>query len=262
LAQVIFAQAVVFVASSRRSRLWAPILGPSVAMYRSVVASFFVAVVAQELPELEQLGAKCQEAVSELGRRGLNDQEVAAFCRAAYSPELCSSMRSALGSQPWSEDRVTAACQGWQDRLLPKLLAMPPERRAMSLQDLHDTLDSCANEKAKIGVELPRQSDGRVDFERTVYLKYQETQRVQDMYNQYMNASSVDGTPDATQDISRLFEEERHGVLAAHSVVVSAATGIGLVSLLTAATVTARRYLRRTPEVAEGMLEELPILEE
>jgi len=51
--------------------------------------------------------------------------------------------------------------------------------------------------------------------------------------------------------------EERQGALAAHSVGVSAAAGVGLVALLTAAAVTTRP----TTQVAEGRFEELPILE-
>jgi hypothetical protein len=255
-------------------------------MYRSVFASLCVVSVAQEASELGHLGTKCRESVTGLGQRGLNDQEVAAFCRAAYSPDLCSSMRSALGSQPWSEDRIAAACQGWQDRMMPKLLSMTPERRAMSLSDLQDTLDQCAEQKSQIGYELPRNSDGSVDMERTAYLKYQQTQQVQAAYNACMYggdtelakeateratmASSVDGPPHAegstvstitvpVVDIPRLYAA-RVGALATHSAVAFAAAGLGFLSLLALAVVNG--HLGRSPEVTEALLEELQVLEE
>merc|ERR1719343_245526 len=102
-------------------------------MLRSLTAlSLAFAAAAEELPEMSPLRARCVEALTGLSRSGHSDQEVAAFCRAAYPAEMCTFMRSSLGQQPWSQERLGATCQGWQDHLSARFMDMPEERRAMS----------------------------------------------------------------------------------------------------------------------------------
>jgi len=234
-------------------------------MHRSVIASFFaVGALGEEIPGMDNIGTKCRQVVSDLGQQGISDQEIAAFCRAAYSPDMCRAMRSELGSQPWSQERATSACQGWQDLVLPKLMTMPEERQLETLSDIQDTLDTTAWAKA----------EGRVDMDETAVRKanlangwgatWNETLEFKASFvkefGQYKHAKKKHeamtelGTVPPAQ---RLYVESSN-VASTHSI-ASAAAGGGLVSLLAIAAVTTTRYLRRTPDVeAETTLLEEP----
>merc|ERR1712087_716675 len=64
-------------------------------------------------------------------------------------------------------------------------LSIPADRRAMSYKDFQETLDSCARTKAELGYNMPRNPDGTVDLDETVKLKFQETQKMGVLYNQF-----------------------------------------------------------------------------
>jgi len=241
-------------------------------MHRSVIASFFaVGALGEEIPGMDNIGTKCRQVVSDLGQQGLSDQEIAAFCRAAYSPDMCRAMRSELGSQPWSQERATSACQGWQDLVLPKLMTMPEERQAMTVSDIQDTLDQTSQAKSLVGVDLPRDAEGRVDMEGSVMLKLglakklkgawlefngvnittNETSELEESltgkYKQYQQVKKMHEAMTELKNSQRLYGE-RSSVASTHSI-ASAAAGVGLVSMMAMAAVMTTRYLRRTPDV-------------
>jgi len=162
-------------------------------MHRSVIASFFaVGALGEEIPGMENIDTKCRQVVSDLGQQGLSDQQIAAFCRAAYSPDMCRAMRSGLGSQPWSQERVTSACQGWQDLVLPKLMAMPEDRRAVTLSDVQDTLDQTTRAKGLVGINLPKDAGGRVDMEATLLRKAQLSKQWKKAWDEYNGVEPSD----------------------------------------------------------------------
>jgi len=229
---------------------------------------------------MSPLRAKCTEALSGLSRNSYSDQEVAAFCRAAYPAEMCSYMRSSLGSQPWSQERLEATCQGWQERLSPKLLDMAAERRAMSMEQLQGVLDECANKKADLSSELPMKADHSVDVDRALFLKQQQTKQVQAAYNEFFHGDdtdtqakkkSVDGPPVAAGsifdqisvpivDVPRLFDARvssgaRPSTLGGMALVAFAALAATVV-------VTGRRHLTRGNEVDDAELVVLELVED
>merc|ERR1712203_632749 len=59
------------------------------------------------------LAAKCTTLLGGVASSGHSDTEIAAFCRAAYTPEMCGTLRSSLGKMPWSEAKIQDACQQW-----------------------------------------------------------------------------------------------------------------------------------------------------
>merc|ERR1712151_510519 len=60
-----------------------------------------------------RIAAKCTTLLAGVASSGHSDTEVAAFCRAAYTPEMCGTLRSSLGKMPWSEAKIQDACQQW-----------------------------------------------------------------------------------------------------------------------------------------------------
>merc|ERR1712087_7188 len=75
-------------------------------------------------------------------------------------------------------------------------LSIPADRRAMSYKDFQETLDSCARTKAEYGYNMPRNPDGTVDLDETVRLKFQETQKMGALYNQFYGDVFGDGNED------------------------------------------------------------------
>lgn len=147
-----------------------------------------VAQVHDDMPQLTQLRSKCSTLLQGIASSGHSDMEVAAFCRAAYPVEMCRTMRSALGSQPWQPARIDSTCKGFEDRVLPELLSMTPERRAISLGDidtLRDGLEQSAEAKRTVGYNMPTNPDGSVDLEETAKQKYMHTQQATSLWNKY-----------------------------------------------------------------------------
>merc|ERR1712087_176219 len=72
-------------------------------------------------------------------------------------------------------------------------LSIPADRRAMSYKDFQETLDSSARTKAELGYNMPRNPDGTVDLDETVKLKFQETQKMGVLYNQFYGGVFGDG---------------------------------------------------------------------
>lgn len=55
------------------------------------------------------LESDCKQGLEVL--QGQSDVELAARCRASFSPDLCREARSALGGQPWSSMRIQESCK-------------------------------------------------------------------------------------------------------------------------------------------------------
>merc|ERR1712176_194430 len=64
-----------------------------------------------------RVAAKCTSLLAGVASSGHSDTEVAAFCRAAYTPEMCGTLRSSLGKMPWSAAKIQEACQHWDARV-------------------------------------------------------------------------------------------------------------------------------------------------
>merc|ERR1719336_1714830 len=78
----------------------------------------------------------------------------------------------------------------------------------MSYDELNQALENSANQKAKLGYNMPRNSDGSVNVEETVRMKEAQSQVMVGAYNQYMGystsqpsgvASAVDPQPEIRQ---------------------------------------------------------------
>merc|ERR1712045_871162 len=97
---------------------------------------------------------------------------------------MCSTMSASLGRMPWSAAKIQEACQQWDARV------KADDRGMMSYDELNDALENSANHKAKIGYNMPRNSDGSVNVDATVQMKMAQTQSMVDAYNQYMGSST------------------------------------------------------------------------
>merc|ERR1712211_59930 len=67
------------------------------------------------------LSAKCTTLLGGVASSGHSDTEVAAFCRAAYTPEMCGTLRASLGRLPWPaakiqqcSDRIPLRCTNYK----------------------------------------------------------------------------------------------------------------------------------------------------
>jgi len=165
----------------------------------------------------------CKQILLGVAGSGSTDAEIAAACRATYPPEMCRDMRRSLGDLPWSAGHIDGACKDWQSR------AQATNRNMMEWQELQDTLNDCANKKKEFGYNVPRKSNGRMDLEKTAAMKWEQTQKMQEAYNNYMY-------PDKG---SRLFEERHvaeglgwHHVAAGMGILLSAALVVGGVAMM------------------------------
>merc|ERR1712087_300027 len=130
------------------------------------------------------IAPKCTSLLGGVAASGHSDAEVAAFCRAAYTPEMCSTMRASLGRMPWPAAKIQETCQQWDARV------KADDRGMMSYDELNQALEHSANHKANVGYNMPRNSDGSVNVDKTVQMKMAQTQSMVDAYNQYMGHST------------------------------------------------------------------------
>merc|ERR1711920_305904 len=103
-----------------------------------------------------RVAAKCTSLLAGVASSGHSDTEVAAFCRAAYTPEMCGTLRSSLGKMPWSVAKIQDACQQWDAGIM--------SRGMLSYDEFSQSLEDSANTKAKLGYNMPRNSDGSVNI--------------------------------------------------------------------------------------------------
>merc|ERR1711920_1061807 len=132
-----------------------------------------------------RVAAKCTSLLGGVASSGHSDTEVAAFCRAAYTPEMCGTLRASLGRLPWSAAKIQEACQHWDARV------KADDRGMLSYDELHQALESSANQKAQLGYNMPRNSDGTVNIDGAVQMKLAQTQSMVDTYNQYMGHTTA-----------------------------------------------------------------------
>jgi len=64
----------------------------------------------------------------------------------------------------------------------------------MSYEELSQSLEESANTKAKLGYNMPRNSDGTVNIDQSVQMKLAQTQSMVDAYNQYMGYTTLPPT--------------------------------------------------------------------
>lgn len=219
---------------------------------RAVLLSL-VAASAQadvKIPDMAQLHTQCSALLQDVASSGHSDVEVAAFCRAAYPPNLCRTMKTSLGSMPWSSERMDATCQAWEDQVQSELLATTPERRAMSYEELQQTLETSAAAKRQVGINMPRNPDGSVNLEKTASLKYEQTQALSAAWNTYYpQAASYVNSMVYGEDASaktQVKAEEGHVFetrFRAGSVV--SLTVVGFLSAFSGAMLLAKRVARR-----------------
>merc|ERR1719410_166784 len=145
---------------------------------------FFVSVTVPAVATAnEGVAAKCTSLLRGVASSGHSDAEVAAFCRAAYTPEMCGTLRASLGKMPWSEAKIQDACQQWDADVMTRGL--------MSYDELSESLEASANTKAQLGYNMPRNSDGTVNIDQSVQMKLAQTQSMVDAYNQYMGYTTL-----------------------------------------------------------------------
>jgi len=132
------------------------------------------------------IAPKCATLLGGVAASVHSNAEVAAFCRAAYTPEMCSTMRASLGRMPWPAAKIQETCQQWDARV------KADDRGMLSYDELNQALESSANQKAQLGYNLPRNSDGSVNVDQAVQMKLTQTQSMADAYNQYMGYEKED----------------------------------------------------------------------
>lgn len=129
---------------------------------------------------------QCARLLGGFAASGHSDVDLAAYCRASYPTGMCRLMRESLGNQPWASSRISATCGVLDKEVREADLALPTERRMMSYDEFEQTLEASANQKAQFGYNLPRHQDGTIDMDRSVQMKFEQTQTMIRAYNQYM----------------------------------------------------------------------------
>merc|ERR1711920_683168 len=130
-----------------------------------------------------RVAAKCTSLLGGVASSGHSDTEVAAFCRAAYTPEMCGTLRASLGKMPWSEAKIQGACQQWDAGMMA--------RGMMSYDELNQALEGSAKTKADFGYNMPRNSDGTVNIDKSVQMKLAQTQSMVNAYSQYRGYTTL-----------------------------------------------------------------------
>jgi len=123
---------------------------------------------------------KCTNLLSGVAASGHSDVEVAAFCRQAYTPSMCKSMRSSLGAMPWPEAKIESSCKQWGGDLVAR-----SDRDLMTYEDFNNMLETSAETKKSMGYNMPLNADGSVDLDKTISQKWEQTQVVVRAYNAY-----------------------------------------------------------------------------
>merc|ERR1712060_959759 len=129
--------------------------------------------------------SNCAAVLGGVASSGHSDAEIAAFCRAAYTPEMCGTLRASLGRAPWPAAKLQQVCQQWAARV------RADDRGLVSYDEFNQALESSANKKAELGYNMPRNSDGSVNVDGTVQMKMAQTQQMVDAYNQYMGHTTA-----------------------------------------------------------------------
>jgi len=155
-------------------------------MARAVVASL-VAVAHSDVAWADSIAPKCASLLRGVSASGHSDAEIGAFCRAAYTPEMCGAMRTSLGPMPWASSRIDATCEEWNARVQ----AGSEDRVLMDYDDFQKTLEASANQKAAVGYQMPRNADGTVDLDKACQMKYEQTQTVIRAYYTYMGETTL-----------------------------------------------------------------------
>merc|ERR1719476_438085 len=96
----------------------------------------------------------------------------------------------------------------------------------MSYDELNDALENSANHKAKIGYNMPRNSDGSVNVDATVQMKMAQTQSMVDAYNQYMGYSTA--PPSQLESAADQRETQNQAPPASRDLMVAASSGGGI----------------------------------
>jgi len=226
-------------------------------MMRTTIVALLVApAVAEE----EGFVPKCTGLLGGVAKSSHTDLEVAAFCRQAYTPDMCSTIRSSLGPMPWPEAKIQTACEKWGGDLEDA-----SERDLLTYREFNEVLDTSARKKKEMGYDMPRHRDGTVNLDEAVKKKFQETQVVVRTYNAYYGgggANAQKGSYDAPVFAKLLPKHEvRKWTMAALSEDLAggpqmAACGLALVALVAAVSVPLVRAVRRSqqPQPEEGVL--------
>jgi len=155
-------------------------------MARAVVASL-VAVAHSDVAWADSIAPKCASLLRGVSASGHSDAEIGAFCRAAYTPEMCGAMRTSLGPMPWATAKIDATCEEWNARVQ----AGSDDRVLMEYDDFQKALEASANQKAIVGYQMPRNADGTVDLDKACQMKYEQTQVVIRAYYSYYGETTL-----------------------------------------------------------------------
>merc|ERR1712151_617469 len=85
----------------------------------------------------------------------------------------------------WPAAEIQQACQHWDARV------KADDRGMLSYDELNQALESSADQKAQLGYNMPRNSDGSVNIDGAVQMKLSQTQSMVNAYNQYMGYSTA-----------------------------------------------------------------------
>lgn len=210
--------------------------------------SLIVLLAALAMADGEGFVPKCTGLLGGVVASGHTDLEVAAFCRQAYTPDMCSTMRGSLGPMPWPEAKIQMACQQWGGDLEGS-----SERDLLTYREFNEALDTSAKKKRELGYRMPRKFDGTVDLDRAVRKKFVETQIIVRSYNAYYGG----GDSKKGSDEQRKWTAGRlafpEGLDGGPQL---AACGLALVALVASVGLPLVRMARRSqqPQPEEGVL--------
>jgi len=92
----------------------------------------------------------CQNVLRQLGRRDLAN--VVSLCQRALPQGICESANNTLGPQPWSGERIGAACRGWEAAWKSRMLGGTGKATDSTLGrkgEEKEKLDAVAEAKAR-----------------------------------------------------------------------------------------------------------------
>lgn len=203
--------------------------------------------------------ARCNELLLGVGQSGSSDEEVAAYCRASYPPVMCRTMHTSLGSLPWQTSSVDSTCK----ELKSRLDALPADRRAMSYQEVQSALDQSARKKSEMGYDMPKDSAGNVDLDKTVKMKYQQTQKMQKTMTDYMYGSDSTSAVEGIKDM--MGQKYEQGTVTAHNsplvtIFTSVSLTLGAALVVGGSAMLVRRAARvsvKPPQAEEAVVDSL-----
>lgn len=214
--------------------------------------------------------ARCNELLLGVGQSGSSDDEIAAYCRASYPPVMCRTMHTSLGSLPWQTSSVDSTCK----ELKSRLDALPADRRAMSYQEVQSALDQSARKKSEMGYDMPKDSAGNVDLDKTVKMKYEQTQKMQKTMTDYMygsdSTSAVEGIKDTGKKAvdglkDMMGQKYEQGTVTAHNsplvtIFTSVSLTLGAALVVGGSAMLVRRAARvsvKPPQAEEAVVDSL-----